>query len=55
MIREVVVVGHRGVLGMELTGACDIFEMANALAVEAGRAVPYRVTVASKGAAPLPL
>ena len=36
MIREVVVVGHRGVLGMELTGACDIFHLANTVAAEAG-------------------
>ena len=55
MIREVVVVGHPDVLGMELTGACDIFAMANALAAEAGRPAAYRVTVASMGGGPLAL
>jgi len=55
MIREVVVVGHRGVLGMELTGACDIFAMANALAADAGRRPAYGVTVASMGGGPLEL
>jgi len=55
MIREVVVVGHRGVLGMELTGACDIFALANTLAAEAGRPLAYRVTVASMGGGPLAL
>lgn len=49
MIREVVVVGHEGALGMELTGACDIFALANTVATEAGRPSAYRVTVASKG------
>src|SRR3954463_16014845 len=55
MIREVVVVGHRGVLGMELTGACDIFALANTGATEAGRPPAYRVTVASMGGGPLEL
>ena len=55
MIREVVVVGHRGVLGMELTGACDIFALANSVAEEAGRPPAYRVTVASMGGGPLAL
>ncbi|HEY4409844.1 MAG TPA: helix-turn-helix domain-containing protein [Acidimicrobiia bacterium] len=55
MIREVVVVGHEGVLGMELTGACDIFAMANELAAEAGRPPAYRVTVGSTGGGPLAL
>ena len=55
MIREVVVVGHRGVLGMELTGACDIFALANTVIEEAGRPAAYRVTVASLGGGPLAL
>jgi transcriptional regulator GlxA family with amidase domain len=55
MIREVVVVGHAGVLGMELTGACDIFNLANAVAAEAGRPPAYRVTVASMGGGTLAL
>ena len=55
MIREVVVVGHAGVLGMELTGACDIFSFANTVAAEAGRPAAYRVTVASMGGGPLAL
>jgi len=55
MIREVVVVGHPDVLGMELTGACDIFALANTLAAEAGRPPAYRVTVASMGGGPLAL
>src|SRR5882757_10411969 len=55
MIREVVVVGHPGALGMELTGACDIFALANTLAAEAGRPPAYRVTVASMGGGPLAL
>jgi transcriptional regulator GlxA family with amidase domain len=55
MIREVVVVGHPGVLGMELNGACDIFGLANTVAAEAGRPPAYRVTVASKGGGPLAL
>ena len=55
MIREVVVVGHPGALGMELTGACDIFALANAVAAEAGRPPAYRVAVASMGGGPLPL
>jgi hypothetical protein len=50
-MREVVVVGHRGVLGMELTGACDIFALANTVVAEAGRPPAYRVTVASMGGA----
>ena len=49
MIREVVVVGHPGVLGMELTGACDIFALANTVSAEAGRSPAYRVTVATMG------
>ncbi|HVW31737.1 MAG TPA: helix-turn-helix domain-containing protein [Acidimicrobiia bacterium] len=55
MIREVVVAGHPGVLGMELTGACDIIGLANAVAAEAGRPPPYRLTVASMGGGPLEL
>jgi transcriptional regulator GlxA family with amidase domain len=55
MIREVVVVGHRGVLGMELTGACDILALANTVAAEAGRPPAYRVTVASMGGGSLAL
>ena len=55
MIREVVVVGHPGVLGMELTGACDIFNLANTVLAEAGRPPVYRVTVASMGGGPLAL
>jgi len=55
MIREVVVVGHPGVLGMELTGACDILALANTVAAEAGRPPAYRVTVASMGGGPLEL
>jgi hypothetical protein len=55
MIREVVVVGHPGVLGMELTGACDIFALSNTLVAEAGRPPAYRVTVASMGGGPLAL
>ena len=55
MIREVLVVGHPGVLGMELTGACDILALANTVAVEAGRPPAYRVTVASMGGGPLEL
>ena len=55
MIREVVVVGHRGVLGMELTGACDILALANTVVAEAGRPPAYRVTVASMGGGQLEL
>ena len=55
MIREVVVVGHPGVLGMELTGACDILNLANAVLAEAGRPPAYRVTLASMGEGPLVL
>ena len=55
MIREVVVVGHRGVLGMELTGACDIFHLANTVAAEAGRPPAYRVRVATMGGGPVAL
>ena len=55
MLREIVVVGHPDVLGMELTGACDIFAMANGLAADAGRPPAYRVTVASMGGGPLAL
>ncbi len=55
MIREVVVVGHPGVLGMELLGACDILSFANELVAEAGRPPAYRVTVASMGGGPLAL
>lgn len=55
MIREVVVVGHPGVLGMELVGACDIFSFANEVAAEAGGPPAYRVTVASMGGGPLAL
>jgi transcriptional regulator GlxA family with amidase domain len=55
MMREVVVVGHPGVLGMELTGACDIFALANTVAEEAGHQPAYRVTVASMGGGPLAL
>jgi transcriptional regulator GlxA family with amidase domain len=55
MIREVVVVGHPGVLGMELTGACDIFNLANSVVAEAGRPPAYRVTVASMGGGALAL
>ena len=55
MIREVVVAGHPGVLGMELTGACDILNLANTVVAEAGRPPAYRVTVASMGGGPLAL
>ena len=55
MIREVVVVGHPGVLAMELTGACDIFTFANTVVAEAGRPSAYRVTVASMGGGTLTL
>jgi len=40
---------------MELTGACDIFNLANAVSAEAGRPPAYRVTVASMGGGPLAL
>ena len=55
MLREIVVVGHPDVLGMELTGACDIFNLANTVVAEAGRPPAYRVTVASMGGGPLTL
>ncbi len=55
MIREVVVVGHPGVLGMELTGACDILDLANTVAAEIGRPPAYRVTVATMGGGPVAL
>src|SRR5438309_10304380 len=55
MLREVVVVGHGGAVGMELMGACEVLELANACLVEQGKPPGYRVQVLSLDGGPLPL
>jgi transcriptional regulator GlxA family with amidase domain len=55
MLREVVVVGHGGAVGMELMGACEVLELANACLIEQGRPPGYRVQVLSLDGGALPL
>ncbi|HZZ45450.1 MAG TPA: helix-turn-helix domain-containing protein [Pseudonocardia sp.] len=52
---RVLVVGHAGMLGMELLAVRDMFEIASQLQVQAGHPVAYRVEVASLDGAPLEL
>jgi transcriptional regulator GlxA family with amidase domain len=52
---RVVVVGHPGVLGMELLGVRDMFEIASFLHVQSGEPAAYRVDVASLDGAPTDL
>jgi transcriptional regulator GlxA family with amidase domain len=52
---RVVVVGHPGVLGMELLAVRDMFDIASHLCVQAGETAAYRVEVASADGAPLDL
>lgn len=54
-VQRVVVVGHAGVLGMELLAVRDMFELASQLQVQAGFDAAYRVEVASLDGAPVDL
>lgn len=53
MVREVVVVGHGGAVGMELTGACEVLELANFWLAEQGRPPAYRVQVVTLDGGPM--
>jgi transcriptional regulator GlxA family with amidase domain len=53
--RRVVVVGHHGVLGMELLAVRDIFAAASFLGEQRGEPPAYDVVVASEDGAPLDL
>lgn len=55
MAREVVIVGHGGAVGLELTGACDVFELANAWLAEQARPPAYRLQVMTLDGGPLEL
>jgi transcriptional regulator GlxA family with amidase domain len=55
MVREVVVVGHGGAVGMELMSACEVLELANACRAEEGKPPAYRVQVMSLDGGPLRL
>jgi transcriptional regulator GlxA family with amidase domain len=54
-VRDILIVGHPGVLGMEVLGARDIFEMANYWLAQQGRKPVYRVQLASLDGRPLQL
>jgi transcriptional regulator GlxA family with amidase domain len=54
-VRQVLVVGYDGVLGMELLGARDMFDGASFLSVQAGGPPTYEVRVASLDGSPLDL
>jgi transcriptional regulator GlxA family with amidase domain len=54
-VGNVVIVGHPGVLGMELVGARDIFEMGNYWLAQEGREPRYSVQLASVDGRPVPL
>lgn len=49
------VVGHAGTLGLELVGACEVFQLANFWQIERGRPPVYEVQVMSLDGEPLPL
>lgn len=53
--RRILVVGHPGVLGMELLAVRDMFEIASLLSVRAGAGCAYDVGVASLDGTPLDL
>lgn len=53
--RKVLVVGHPGVLGMELLSVRDMFEAASLLSVQSGAGQPYDVEVCSFDGTPLDL
>jgi transcriptional regulator GlxA family with amidase domain len=55
MVREVVVVGHGGAIGLELMTACEVLELANLWLAAQGRPPAYRVQVMSLDGGPLPL
>ncbi|MEW6475309.1 MAG: GlxA family transcriptional regulator [Actinomycetota bacterium] len=55
MAREVVVVGHGGAVGIELTAACEVLELANVWLAEQGRPPAYEVQVMTLDGGPLPL
>lgn len=55
MVREVVVVGHGGALGLELMSACEVLELANAWLDEQGSPPAYRVRVMTADGGPMPL
>lgn len=52
---RVLVLGYTGALGLEVLAVRDMLEVASALEVEAGRACPYRIEVATADGAPLDL
>lgn len=52
MARRIVIVAHPGVLGMELLGARDIFEMANTVLGRQGAGPAYKVEIATLDGAP---
>ncbi|MGH8973819.1 MAG: GlxA family transcriptional regulator [Acidimicrobiia bacterium] len=55
MVRDVVVVGHGGAIGLELMSACEVLELANTWLAEQGNPPAYRVQVMSHDGGPLPL
>jgi transcriptional regulator GlxA family with amidase domain len=55
MVRDVVVVGHGGALGLELMGACEMLEVVNLWLGQQGRPPAYRVRVTTAEGGPLPL
>jgi transcriptional regulator GlxA family with amidase domain len=55
MTREVVVVGHGGAIGLELTGAGEMLEVVNMWLTQAGQPPGYRVRIMSPAGGPLPL
>jgi transcriptional regulator GlxA family with amidase domain len=55
MTREVVVVGHGGVIGLELTGAAEMLEVVNMWLAQAGQPPGYRVRIMSPDGGSLPL
>lgn len=55
MAKRVLVLGHSGSLGLELIGACEIFQLANFRRIELGQPPVYEVHIVSLDGEPLPL
>lgn len=54
-MRDIVIVGHDGVLGLEVLGVLDVFQFLDAWLVSRGLPSEYRLRVASRDGGPLAL
>lgn len=54
-MRDIVIVGHEGVLGLEVLGVLDVFEFLDTWLVDQGQPQEYRLHMTTADGGPLPL